>query len=197
MWLAFTGAIPISSSADLPGHQLLFSHTVYFIQVSLVSVMTVLQSSYETILEVTTLYSIALIVPASALMRRSFVHVSFSQVAQEGLWPRSHCPPRLCAEFGWQGLDVSGCWGRFHTGPHRQVGASSRVDLDKAFRSEAEEPGSSYWRLQGLSGQSCSRPACWMRNGSIEPEDILAAKCWGLPDAYKQVPLSDDAFDRD
>ena len=39
--------------------------------------------------------------------------------------------------------------------------------------------------------------ACWMRNGTIKPEDILVAKCWDLSDAYKQVPLSDDAFDLD
>ena len=36
-----------------------------------------------------------------------------------------------------------------------------------------------------------------MRNGSIEPVDTLVAKCWDLSDAYKQVPLSDDAFDLD
>ena len=39
--------------------------------------------------------------------------------------------------------------------------------------------------------------ACWMRNGSIEPEDSLVAKCWDLSHAYKQVPLSDDAFNLD
>ena len=39
--------------------------------------------------------------------------------------------------------------------------------------------------------------ACWMRSGSIEPEDILVAKFWDLSDAYKQVPLSHDAFDLD
>ncbi len=39
--------------------------------------------------------------------------------------------------------------------------------------------------------------ACWMRNGSIEPENILVAKRWDLSDAYKQVPLSDDAFNLD
>ena len=36
-----------------------------------------------------------------------------------------------------------------------------------------------------------------MRNGSIKPKDILVAKCWDLSDAYKEVPLSDDAFDLD
>ncbi len=39
--------------------------------------------------------------------------------------------------------------------------------------------------------------AYWMRNGSMKPEDILVAMCWDLSDAYKQVPLSDDAFDLD
>ncbi len=39
--------------------------------------------------------------------------------------------------------------------------------------------------------------ACWMRNGSIKPEDILVAKRLDLSDAYRQLPLSDDAFDLD
>ena len=39
--------------------------------------------------------------------------------------------------------------------------------------------------------------ACLMRKGSIKPEDGLVAKCWDLSDAYKQVPLSDEAFDLD
>ena len=29
--------------------------------------------------------------------------------------------------------------------------------------------------------------ACWMRKGSIKPEDCMVAKCWDLSDAYKQV----------
>ena len=39
--------------------------------------------------------------------------------------------------------------------------------------------------------------ACWMRTGSIEANDCLVAKCWDLSDTYKQVPLSDEAFDLD
>ncbi len=39
--------------------------------------------------------------------------------------------------------------------------------------------------------------ACWMRNGSIKPQDIHVAKCWDLSDAYKQARLSDDAFNLD
>ena len=39
--------------------------------------------------------------------------------------------------------------------------------------------------------------ACWMRIGSIEANDDLVGKCWDLSDAYKQVPLSDEAFDLD
>ena len=39
--------------------------------------------------------------------------------------------------------------------------------------------------------------AFWMRNGSLSPEDGLVAKCWDLSDAYKQVPLSDEAFHLD
>ncbi len=37
----------------------------------------------------------------------------------------------------------------------------------------------------------------WMRSGSLSSSDCLVAKCWDLPDAYKQVPLSDDAFHLD
>ena len=37
----------------------------------------------------------------------------------------------------------------------------------------------------------------WMRSGSLSPDDALVAKCWDLSDAYKQVPLSDEAFDLD
>ena len=36
--------------------------------------------------------------------------------------------------------------------------------------------------------------AFWMRSGSLSPDDGLVAKCWDLSDAYKQVPLSDEAF---
>ena len=39
--------------------------------------------------------------------------------------------------------------------------------------------------------------AWWMRSGALTPEDALVAKCWDLSDAYKQVPLSDEAFDLD
>ena len=39
--------------------------------------------------------------------------------------------------------------------------------------------------------------AFWMRSGSIESNDGLVAKCWDLSDAYKQVPLSDEAYDLD
>ena len=37
----------------------------------------------------------------------------------------------------------------------------------------------------------------WMRGGALSPDDALVAKCWDLSDAYKQVPLSDEAFDLD
>ena len=37
----------------------------------------------------------------------------------------------------------------------------------------------------------------WMRSGSLSPDDGLVAKCWDLSDAYKQVPLSDEAFNLD
>ena len=36
-----------------------------------------------------------------------------------------------------------------------------------------------------------------MRGGSLSAKDGLVAKCWGLSDAYKQVPLSDEAFHLD
>ena len=39
--------------------------------------------------------------------------------------------------------------------------------------------------------------AFWMRSGSLSTSDGLVAKCWDLSDAYKQVPLSDEAFHRD
>ena len=39
--------------------------------------------------------------------------------------------------------------------------------------------------------------AFWMRSGSLRPEDGLVAKCWDLSDAYKQVPLPDEAFHPD
>ena len=39
--------------------------------------------------------------------------------------------------------------------------------------------------------------AFWMRSGSLSPEDGLVAKCWDLSEAYKQVPLSDEAFPLD
>ena len=42
--------------------------------------------------------------------------------------------------------------------------------------------------------------ACWMRSRSLESlesNDGLVAKCWDLSDAYKQVPLSDEACDLD
>ena len=39
--------------------------------------------------------------------------------------------------------------------------------------------------------------AWWMRSGALTPGDALVAKCWDLSDAYKQVPLSDEAFDLD
>ena len=42
-----------------------------------------------------------------------------------------------------------------------------------------------------------SMPAFWMRSGSLSQEDGLVAQCWGVSDAYKQVPLSDEAFDLD
>ena len=35
--------------------------------------------------------------------------------------------------------------------------------------------------------------AFWMRSGFLGAKDGLVAKCWDLSDAYKQVPLSDEA----
>ena len=40
-----------------------------------------------------------------------------------------------------------------------------------------------------------SMAACWMRSGNLNQGDPLVAKCWDLSDAYKQVPLSDNAFE--
>ena len=42
-----------------------------------------------------------------------------------------------------------------------------------------------------------SMTACWTKSGSLISEDPLVAKCWDLSDAYKQVPLSDNAFELD
>ena len=42
-----------------------------------------------------------------------------------------------------------------------------------------------------------SMTACWMKSGHLSLEDPLVAKCWDLSDAYKQVPLSDNAFELD
>ena len=39
--------------------------------------------------------------------------------------------------------------------------------------------------------------AFWMKSGSLSVGDGLVAKCWDLSDAYKQVPLSDEAFHLD
>ena len=39
--------------------------------------------------------------------------------------------------------------------------------------------------------------SCWMKNGNLNNRDPLVAKCWDLSDAYKQVPLSDNAFELD
>ena len=39
--------------------------------------------------------------------------------------------------------------------------------------------------------------AFWMRSGSCSASDGLVAKCWDLSDAYKKVPLSDEAFHLD
>ena len=39
--------------------------------------------------------------------------------------------------------------------------------------------------------------AFWMRSGSLGAKDGLVAKCWDLSDAYKQVPLADEAFHLD
>ena len=39
--------------------------------------------------------------------------------------------------------------------------------------------------------------AFWMKSGSLSAKDGLVAKCWDLSDAYKQVPLSDEAFHLD
>ena len=42
-----------------------------------------------------------------------------------------------------------------------------------------------------------SMTACWMKSGRLSLEDPLVAKCWDLSDAYKQAPLSDNAFELD
>ena len=42
-----------------------------------------------------------------------------------------------------------------------------------------------------------SMTTCWMRSGNLNQGDPLVAKCWDLSDAYKQVPLSDNAFELD
>ena len=39
--------------------------------------------------------------------------------------------------------------------------------------------------------------AFWMRIGNLSAKDGLVAKCWDLSDAYKEVPLSDEAFQLD
>ena len=39
--------------------------------------------------------------------------------------------------------------------------------------------------------------SCWMKNGNLNHRDPLVAKCWDLSDAYKQAPLSDNAFELD
>ena len=39
--------------------------------------------------------------------------------------------------------------------------------------------------------------AFWMKSGCLSAKDSLVAKCWDLLDAYKQVPLSDEAFHLD
>ena len=39
--------------------------------------------------------------------------------------------------------------------------------------------------------------AFWMKSGSLSAKDGLVAKCWDLSDAYKQVPLPDEAFHLD
>ena len=100
----------------------------------------------------------------------------------------------------------------FHTRPGRQVRASSEVHLDKTFPvrqrnkvlpiddykaplvhfAETQNEGVTIHTIDHIA-----MVACWMRSGSIEPEDILVAKFWDLSDGYKQMPLSDDAFDLD
>ena len=37
----------------------------------------------------------------------------------------------------------------------------------------------------------------WLKSGSLSSKESLVAKCWDLSDAYKQVPLSDEAFHLD
>ena len=37
----------------------------------------------------------------------------------------------------------------------------------------------------------------WLKSGSLSAKESLVAKCWDLSDAYKQVPLSDEAFHLD
>ena len=39
--------------------------------------------------------------------------------------------------------------------------------------------------------------AFWLKSGSLSAKESLVAKCWALSDAYKQVPLSDEAFHLD
>ena len=42
-----------------------------------------------------------------------------------------------------------------------------------------------------------SMMAFWMKSGSLSVKDGMVGKCWDLSDAYKQVPLSDEAFHLD
>ena len=39
--------------------------------------------------------------------------------------------------------------------------------------------------------------AFWLKSGSLSAKESVVAKCWDLSDAYKQVPLSDEAFHLD
>ena len=46
-------------------------------------------------------------------------------------------------------------------------------------------------------GHIASMIAFWLKSGSLSVKESLVAKCWDLSDAYKQVPLSDEAFHLD
>lgn len=88
-----------------------------------------------------------------------------------------------------------------------------QVNSDQTFPSEAEEkvgPIDDYkaslanfavTQTEGVTIHTIDHIAAmiswWMRSGSLSPCDGRMAECWELSDAYKQVPLSEEAFDLD
>ena len=64
-------------------------------------------------------------------------------------------------------------------------------EKNKVRPSDAQTEGVTIHTIDHIAAMT----SWWMRSGS--PDDALVAKCWDLSDAYKQVPLSDEAFDLD